>query len=250
MPDVTARAIVVRDVGLHHRVRNLAHDRLRYAATMRRALLSIALALAAACGHSQAVVDGGAGDLGSDGSDGGDDLGARDLASGPPQIAYVYVSGYSTTIARYVLDTATGALTAKGTTTATGSPSFLAIDPARRHLYAVDEAGSKVEAFAHRRDDAARSRTSAPTRHRAAAGRRTSPSMQTASGCSLRTTDRATWQCSRSAATAALGAAHVAARGRERARDRARREQSLRVGAVPRLQLRRAILLRRRAQAR
>jgi 6-phosphogluconolactonase len=61
---------------------------------------------------------------------------------------YVYVSGYSTTIGRYLLDETTGALTAQGTTTATGSPSFLAVDPARRHLYAVDETNSKVEAFA------------------------------------------------------------------------------------------------------
>lgn len=69
-----------------------------------------------------------------------------DLAPTPPP--YVYVSGYSTTIARYTLDLTTGALTPKGTTTTTGSPSFLAVDPSRTHLYAVDEAGSKVQAFA------------------------------------------------------------------------------------------------------
>jgi 6-phosphogluconolactonase len=101
---------------------------------------------------------------GSDGSDGGatedlavttmpgDDLAG--VATPTPDLAlpatppFVYVSGYSTTIGRYTLDPATGALTSKGTTTTTGSPSFLAIDPARKHLYAVDESGSKVQAFA------------------------------------------------------------------------------------------------------
>ncbi len=72
--------------------------------------------------------------------------GAADLTLTKPPL--VYVSGYSTTIQRYRLDLATGALTAVGTTTTTGSPSFLAVDPARTHLYAVDETNSKVQAFA------------------------------------------------------------------------------------------------------
>jgi 6-phosphogluconolactonase len=110
----------------------------------------VAASACGACGHSGASVDGGAGG-GGDLASGASDLasgGTRDLASAPAATAFVYVSGYSTTIARYTLDPVTGALTAAGTTTATGSPSFLAIDPARRHLYAVDEANSKVEAFA------------------------------------------------------------------------------------------------------
>jgi 6-phosphogluconolactonase len=77
--------------------------------------------------------------------------GATDLATAPPDLPptpYVYVSGYSPQIARFRLDPATGALTALGTTPATGSPSFLAVDPARRHLYAVNETGNTVEAFA------------------------------------------------------------------------------------------------------
>jgi 6-phosphogluconolactonase len=115
--------------------------------------------LLASCG----AMSSGGGDAGAvaDGSASVDDMdalaemGTSDLASagasgdmaltGTP---YVYVSGYSTTIGRYLLDETTGALTAQGTTTATGSPSFLAVDPARRHLYAVDETNSKVEAFA------------------------------------------------------------------------------------------------------
>lgn len=118
--------------------------------------------LLAACAASGCV--GSAGDGGDGGNDGsvsvGDmdalaDMGTGDLASagtsGDLALAgtpYVYVSGYSTTIGRYVLDETTGALVSQGTTTATGSPSFLAVDPARRHLYAVDETNSKVEAFA------------------------------------------------------------------------------------------------------
>jgi 6-phosphogluconolactonase len=123
---------------------------------MRRAplfVVVVAAAVAAACARDADSLDGGAADfaVGGNADDGfvvGGDLGASDLASGPPPTPFVYVSGYTTAIARYVLDTTTGALTAKGTTTATGSPSFLAVDPARRHLYAVDEANSKVEAFA------------------------------------------------------------------------------------------------------
>ena len=97
---------------------------------------------------------GGGADLASGddlGAATGDDLavaGARDLAGASPSTAWVYVSGYATTIARYTLDATTGALTPMGTTTATGTPSFLAFDAARRHVYAVDEANSKVEAFA------------------------------------------------------------------------------------------------------
>jgi 6-phosphogluconolactonase len=142
-------------------VRNLAHDRLRdltafyrrwsrYARRMRSRTYIVtvaAIALAIACGRCSNRGDdtrdggGASGDLATTTASG-------DLATAPMLPPFVYVSGYSTTIARYTLDVATGALTATGTTTATGSPSFLAIDPARRHLYAVDEANSKVEAFA------------------------------------------------------------------------------------------------------
>jgi 6-phosphogluconolactonase len=47
-----------------------------------------------------------------------------------------------------VLDPQSGALASAGTTAVAGSPSFLAVDPARRHLYAVDEAtAGQIEAF-------------------------------------------------------------------------------------------------------
>jgi 6-phosphogluconolactonase len=119
-----------------------------------RLLLFFVAATAAAC-EGNNVFTGGARDLSVAVGDGGladggaaGDFGPRDLATPPPSTAFVYVSGYSTTIARYTLDPSNGTLTPKGTTGATGSPSFLAVDPARRHLYAVDETNSKVEAYA------------------------------------------------------------------------------------------------------
>jgi 6-phosphogluconolactonase len=120
---------------------------------MRRAPLTlVAAATLAACGCGEKpllgeMADSGVADLAGDGGGSGDDLAGRDLASGPPPTPFVYVSGYTTTITRYRLDTSTGTLTIDGTTTATGAPSFLAVDPTRRHLYAVDETNSRVEAF-------------------------------------------------------------------------------------------------------
>jgi 6-phosphogluconolactonase len=113
--------------------------------------LLAAVATLGACDLDVVPLDAGASDfaaISDDDGGGGDDLAGRDLASGPPPTPFVYVSGYTTTITRYLLDTTLGSLTVKGMTTATGSPSFLAADPSRRHLYAVDETNSKVEAFA------------------------------------------------------------------------------------------------------
>jgi len=120
---------------------------------MRRAQLALvvgATLAAGGCGETPligAMADSGVADLAGVDGGGSDDLAGRDLASGPPPTPFVYVSGYTTTITRYVLDETTGTLTIKGTTTATGTPSFLAVDPMRRHLYAVDEMNSRVEAF-------------------------------------------------------------------------------------------------------
>jgi 6-phosphogluconolactonase len=58
----------------------------------------------------------------------------------PPPKLMVYVSGYSPQIAWFELNRDTGALTARGTLPVAGSPSWLAVHPDRRHLYAVDEA--------------------------------------------------------------------------------------------------------------
>lgn len=113
--------------------------------------LWLLVALAAGCERGNlAVPDGGGappdGGAASDGATG-------DLAPGPPDLSpppplYAYVGGYAPQISRYRFDATTGALTTLGTTAASGNPSFLAFDPARRHLYAVDESNSKVQAFA------------------------------------------------------------------------------------------------------
>ncbi len=52
-----------------------------------------------------------------------------------------YTSGGSKGIYRFELDPATGALTPAGAPTETVNPSFLAIHPSRRFLYAVNETG-------------------------------------------------------------------------------------------------------------
>lgn len=65
-----------------------------------------------------------------------------------PAHLVAYVSGYSTDIARFDVDRTSGALTAAGTISAfAASPSFLAIDPAAAHLYAVSEATSRVGGY-------------------------------------------------------------------------------------------------------
>ena len=127
---------------------------MRYAAGMQRRAWLFVLVAASASGCFASAPLGGGGDLGvgaggdgGGGLGGGGDLGSRDLATGPPRTPFVYVSGYSTTINRYRLDSTNGTLTPTGTTGATGSPSFLAVDPAHRHLYAVDETNSVVEAY-------------------------------------------------------------------------------------------------------
>jgi 6-phosphogluconolactonase len=62
----------------------------------------------------------------------------------------VYVSGYGSNITRFVLDLATGALAEQGSVNGGTSPSYLAIAPNKRRLYAINEASggsSNVIAF-------------------------------------------------------------------------------------------------------
>lgn len=60
-----------------------------------------------------------------------------------------YISGYSSDIVRVDVDRTTGALTPGETITAfAASPSFMAIDPAAAHLYAVSESTSRVGGYA------------------------------------------------------------------------------------------------------
>ncbi|HEY1692398.1 MAG TPA: beta-propeller fold lactonase family protein [Polyangiaceae bacterium] len=61
-------------------------------------------------------------------------------ASGPPARLVGFASGYGPGIQWLSVDTATGAITPAGEVTSFGTaPSFLAVDAASKHLYAVDE---------------------------------------------------------------------------------------------------------------
>ncbi|HEY6460247.1 MAG TPA: lactonase family protein, partial [Polyangiaceae bacterium] len=61
-------------------------------------------------------------------------------ASGPPARLVAYASGYGPDIQWLSVDTASGALAPAGQVTSFGTaPSFLAVDAASKHLYAVDE---------------------------------------------------------------------------------------------------------------
>ncbi len=100
---------------------------------------------------SNGVVGGDDGGSANDGttSDGATGTGASDAGEdarplGPPR---VYVGSDDGKIRVYAFDTATYALTPVDTTTAGTNPSFLALDPAHRSLYAVDEGSSTVLSF-------------------------------------------------------------------------------------------------------
>jgi 6-phosphogluconolactonase len=93
----------------------------------------------AASGDAGAANDAGTHDSGT-----GNDAG---VASGKP---YLYVSGYGADITRFSLNPDTFAATELGTASGGTSPSYLAISPDKRFLYAINEASSpnsKVVAF-------------------------------------------------------------------------------------------------------
>jgi 6-phosphogluconolactonase len=66
-------------------------------------------------------------------------------SSGParePERLWVYVGTYTTGIYQYELNLTSGTLRAAGVTTGVQNPSFLALHPSGRYLYAVDEVSS------------------------------------------------------------------------------------------------------------
>ncbi len=67
-----------------------------------------------------------------------------------PRVPFVYVSGYRPAITVFRLDTSRGTLAPAGTTTTVGrDPSFLAVDPAAKFLFAVNETDpGRVRSFA------------------------------------------------------------------------------------------------------
>ena len=68
------------------------------------------------------------------------------LPTGTP---FLYIGGYGSQISIYKFDDATGKLTATASSPVAfaGSPSFLAVDPQHRYLYAVDEDNSQVVGY-------------------------------------------------------------------------------------------------------
>jgi 6-phosphogluconolactonase len=74
--------------------------------------------------------------------------------AGPTGMTYVYLSGYGANIHVFELDLATGAMRARGTADGGESPSFLAIAPDRRTLYAINEASPNSEVVAFSIDPA------------------------------------------------------------------------------------------------
>lgn len=103
--------------------------------------MAVALA-ASACAHDDAALDGGV-----DGSVDDDGGAPRDFASVAPSklFAYVTAGGAAPLIMRYSFDAATGSLTLLGEINF--SATFLAVDPARRHLFAANEAASTIESY-------------------------------------------------------------------------------------------------------
>src|SRR5262249_50071410 len=77
---------------------------------------------------------------------------AADFATpgGPATVPYVYIGSANAQIGAYKLDRTTGALTSVDKTTlANGSPTFLAVDPQHKYLYAANEvAAGGVSAYA------------------------------------------------------------------------------------------------------
>jgi len=130
---------------------------------------SVALALVAlACGDAvppaESAPHSGAHDAAAPAADGGNDAGASDAgaldANAPPPSddagdgkpptrgpLVAYASGYEPNLAVLAVG-ANGALTPQSTTPAVSSPSFLAIDRAATHLYAVsEETAGRVAAY-------------------------------------------------------------------------------------------------------
>lgn len=124
--------------------------------TFARASLALSC-LAFACSDSATdpTPDPDAGGGGNDAAQVGD-AGPEDAPSsrdaGPDATAlgalYTFTGSGDGKIRVYAVDEGTGAWTAKGSIGAGASPSFLAMDVARSRLYAVDESGGNVLAFA------------------------------------------------------------------------------------------------------
>jgi 6-phosphogluconolactonase len=84
-------------------------------------------------------MDAAAGNASPDGVAGKDGSAAQPDAAVPAGNPFVFVSGYDPSIRVFQLDLATGTLTPRGMAGGGDSPSYLAWDPSRKHLYALNE---------------------------------------------------------------------------------------------------------------
>jgi 6-phosphogluconolactonase len=122
------------------------------------ALAAAALALFASCKDSDETSPGRPAPLPDGGGDArvpDDDASARpdatdggDAGAKPLGVPRVYVGSGDGKIRLFSFDGTTGALALEDTFDAGENPSFLAFDPERRFVYAVDENASQVQAFA------------------------------------------------------------------------------------------------------
>jgi len=75
--------------------------------------------------------------------------------AGPATVPYVYLGCGNGDIEQYTWDAAAGVLAFKAKFAGGNNPSFLAVDPSRRFLYAVNEGSSQVAAFSIAKDTGA-----------------------------------------------------------------------------------------------
>lgn len=101
---------------------------------------------AGAVGGTGAAPAGGAGGAGEGGAAGGGGLGGEGGAA-PVGVPYAFVGLSSGEVLVHDLDLDTGALSLLHTVDAGANPSFLAVAPDRRFLYAVNEGSSEVASF-------------------------------------------------------------------------------------------------------
>jgi 6-phosphogluconolactonase len=100
-------------------------------------------------GSGGAVGSGGATGTGGGGGRGGAGGGAGAAGNGgaPAGAMFVYVGSENNDIAVFAMDQTTGELASRSTTTTGAVPSFIAVEPTRRFLFAVNEYSAMVAAF-------------------------------------------------------------------------------------------------------
>ncbi len=114
-----------------------------------RWLLLLSLACAACSDGAAANDDGAVDGAAIDAATFDAPTSGADLTVVNPGVPFVYVGGYAGVITRYRLNPQSGQLGPAATTAFTGSPSFLAVDDAHTHLYAVNEqTAGQVASFA------------------------------------------------------------------------------------------------------